>query len=368
MQTVAQGWLVLQLTNSAFKVGLVSTLGSLPILAFTLYGGVLADRVNKHRGIILFQSLMMCEALTLGILTATGRVTVAWVMALAVFLGTLSAFEVPFRQSFVIEMVGREDLLNAIALNSSVFNLSRIIGPVIAATLIAAVGLAACFFANAASFLAVIIAFLSMRGVVRGEGRKVEGQGTFQEGVRYAMGEKVPRSLLFLTATFSVFGFSFLPMLPVYAKNVLGVGATGYGGLMSAVGLGASVGALAMAALGSRAKGSTLIRFGGLMFSTALALVALVSQYWIAAFLLGLAGCSMILNNVMTNSLLQTQAPDALRGRVMGFYSLMVLGMAPFGSLQAGWISEHLGVRTSLALGGTVCAIATVGLGLRERA
>jgi len=245
MQTVAQGWLVLQLTNSPFKVGLVSTLGSLPILAFTLYGGVLADRVNKHRGIILFQSLMMCEALTLGILTATGRVTVAWVMALAVFLGTLSAFEVPFRQSFVIEMVGREDLLNAIALNSSVFNLSRIIGPVIAAALIAAVGLAACFFANATSFLAVIIAFLSMRGVIRGEGRQVEGQGTFQEGVRYAMGEKVPRSLLLLTAAFSVFGFSFLPMLPVYAQNVLGVGATGYGGLMSAVGLGASVGALA---------------------------------------------------------------------------------------------------------------------------
>jgi predicted MFS family arabinose efflux permease len=302
------------------------------------------------------------------VLTATGRVTVAWVMALAVFLGTLSAFEVPFRQSFVIEMVGREDLLNAIALNSSVFNLSRIIGPVIAAALIAAVGLAACFFANAASFLAVIIAFLSMRGVVSGgEGRRVDGQGTFQEGVRYAMGEKTPRSLLLLTAAFSVFGFSFLPMLPVYAQNVLGVGATGYGGLMSAVGLGASVGALTMAALGSRAKGSTLIRFGGLMFSSALALVALVSQYWIAAFLLGVAGCSMILNNVMTNSLLQTQAPDNLRGRLMGFYSLMVLGMAPFGSLQAGWIAEHLGVRTSLALGGTVCAIATVGLGLREK-
>ncbi len=368
MQTVAQGWLVLQLTNSAFKVGLVSTLGSLPILAFTLYGGVLADRVNKHRGIILFQSLMMCEALTLGVLTATGRVTVAWVMALAVFLGTLSAFEVPFRQSFVIEMVGREDLLNAIALNSSVFNLSRIIGPVIAATLIAAVGLAACFFANAASFLAVIIAFLSMRGVTSGGSqRQIDDQGSFREGVRYAMGEPVPRALLLLTATFSVFGFSFLTMLPVYARNVLGVGATGYGGLMSAVGIGASVGALAMAALGHRARGSSLIRVGGLLFSTALALVALVSQYWIAALLLGLAGCSMILNNVMTNSLLQTRAPDALRGRVMGFYSLMVLGMAPFGSLQAGWISEHLGVRTSLALGGAVCATATILLGFREQ-
>jgi predicted MFS family arabinose efflux permease len=182
------------------------------------------------------------------------------------------------------------------------------------------------------------------------------------------MGEPVPRALLLLTATFSVFGFSFLTMLPVYARNVLGVGATGYGGLMSAVGIGASVGALAMAALGHRARGSTLIRVGGLLFSMALALVALVSQYWIAALLLGLAGCSMILNNVMTNSLLQTRAPDALRGRVMGFYSLMVLGMAPFGSLQAGWSSEHLGVRTSLALGGAVCATATVFLGLRAPA
>ena len=256
--------------------------------------------------------------------------------------------------------------MNAIALNSSVFNLSRIIGPVIAAILIAALGLAACFFANAGSFLAVIIAFLAMREVktsVSEEAR--DSRQSFREGVGYAMGEKVPRSLLLLTAIFSVFGFSFLVMLPVYSRNVLHVEATGYGGLMSAVGIGASVGALAMAAFGHRAKGAALIKIGGLLFSGSLALVALVSHYWVAALLLGVAGCSMILNNITTNSLLQTQAPDSLRGRVMGFYSLMVLGMAPFGALQAGWISEHLGVRVSLAFGAAVCAVATVVLGLR---
>jgi MFS family permease len=363
MQTVALGWLVLQLTNSAFKVGLVSTLGSLPILAFTLYGGVLADRVNKHRGIILLQTLMMCEALTLAILTVTGRVTVGWLMVLAGFLGTLSAFEVPFRQSFVIDMVGREDLMNAIALNSSVFNLTRIIGPAIAAIIIATFGLAACFFANAASFLAVIGAFASMRGVKQGVAVvHLDGAASFKEGVRYAMGEAEPRALLLLTATYSVFGFSFLIMLPVFARNVLGTGAGGYGGLMSAVGIGASVGALGMAAFGHRAPGPRLIRIGGLLFGTTLALVATVSSYWLAVGLMAAAGCAMILNNINTNSLLQTRSPDTLRGRLMGFYSLMVLGMAPFGSLQAGWVSEHFGVRTSLALGGAVCAVATLAL------
>ena len=365
MQTVAQGWLVLQLTNSAFAVGLVSMLGSLPVLLFTLYGGVLADRVNRRRSVILLQSLMLVEALTLALLTVSHRVTVHWVMALALFLGSCAAFEVPIRQAFLMEMVGREDLMNAIALNSSVFNVTRIIGPAIAGSLIAAAGLAVCFFANALSYVAVLAGLAVMRLPVERPGNgRVEGRGLFSEGVRYAMGESRPRALLLLMATYSVFGFSFIAMLPVFAREVLGTGAAGYGGLMSAVGIGAAGGALAIAGFGRKLRGDwrghRLIRGAGILFGLSLVAVAVARVYLVAALLLGLAGCAMILNNVMTNTLLQTEAPDQMRGRIMGFYSWVVLGMAPFGALLAGWISERFGVPVALAFGGGICVIATL--------
>jgi MFS family permease len=370
MQTVARGWLVLQLTDSAFQVGLVSAFGSLPILLFTLYGGVLADRVRKVRAILLLQSLMLVEALTLALLTQFHLITVHWVMVLALFIGTLSAFEVPIRQAFVIDMVGREDLMNAIALNSSVFNVTRIIGPSVAGVVIATAGIAACFFGNALSYLAVLGGLLMMRFPGDGGPRpRVAGEGSFAEGLRYVFTEPLPRALLLLTAAFSIFGFSFVTMLPVYARNVLHTGAAGYGGLMSAVGIGASIGALTMAWIGGRVKGTSIVRWGGIIFGLALILTAFVSSYWAALGLLGLAGCAMIFNNIMTNTLLQTRTPDHLRGRVMSYYSLMVLGMAPFGSLQAGWVAEHFGVGMSIAVGGAICILLTlvmVGSGLPD--
>jgi MFS family permease len=356
MQVVALGWLVLELTNSPFYVGLVSALGSLPILLFTLWGGVLADRVDRRRALILLQALMLFDALALALLTATGVVTVHWVMALALVHGTSSAFEVPIRQAFVMDMVGKDDLVNAIALNSSNFNLTRIVGPALAGVVIATGGVAPCFFLNAASFLAVISSFVAMRGA---DAARQEAAGlnpaTFREGARYALGVGVPRALLLLTAVFSIFGFSFIAMLPVYARDVLHTDARGYGGLMTAVGIGASVGALAMAAMGHRVSRITVIRTAGLLFSVALAGMAVVRQWWLAALLLSVTGCLMILTNVATNTQLQTAAPDQLRGRVMGFYSLMVLGMSPFGALQAGWISEQFGVPASLGAGSLGC-------------
>lgn len=361
MQIVAQGWLVLELTDSAFLVGLVSALGSLPILLFTLWGGVLADRVNRRRALLLLQSLMLCDALALGGLTATGHITTEWVMLLAAVHGTSAAFEVPIRQAFLVDMVGREDLMNAIALNSSNFNLTRIVGPVIAGGLIAAAGIAVCFFLNAASFLGAIGALLLMRSAAGGD-RKGHPAATFLEGARYALGAGEPRTLLTLTATFSVFGFSAFTMLPVYARDVLDTGAAGYGGLMTAVGVGASAGALTMASIGHRLPRHRVIRLAGVLFAAALAAVALVRTWVPAAVALALAGCAMILNNISTNSQLQTGAPDHLRGRVMGFYSLMILGVAPLGSLQAGWVSEHLGVPTALAAGAAICVLATLWL------
>jgi len=363
MQVVALGWLVLELTGSAFWVGLVSALGSLPILLFTLWGGVLADRVRRRRALVLLQSLMLLDALTLGVLTVTGHVTVYWVMALAVIHGTSSAFEVPIRQTYVLDMVGRDDLMNAIALNSSNFNLTRIVGPAIAGAVISTAGVAPCFFVNAASFLAVIASFLLMRGgdqVPTGSGGGAVA--TFAEGTRYAIGEAEPRALLALTAVYSTFGFAFITMLPVYAREVLRTGARGYGGLMTAVGLGASAGALALAAIGHRYPRLTVIRMAGWLFGGALAAAAFARTWWLAAVVLGLAGCAMVLNNVSANAQLQTSAPDHLRGRVMGFYSLMVLGMAPFGSLQAGWVSERFGVPASLGVGAVVCLLATLRL------
>ncbi len=214
MQTVAQGWLVLQLTKSAFQVGLVTTINTLPVLLFTLYGGVVADRVNKRRFLLTLQTLMLLEALALALLTATGRVTVGWVMVLAASQGLLAAFEIPARQSFLVEMTGHEDLMTAIALNSSVFNVTRVIGPAIAGVVIATVGIAACFFVNAASYLAVLWMLAIMRPPFAGTSATSAGRSTFGDGWRYVMHTAEPRLLTLLTITFSVFGFSFAPMLP----------------------------------------------------------------------------------------------------------------------------------------------------------
>jgi MFS family permease len=357
IQVVAQGWLVLQLTDSAFAVGLVTTLGSLPILVFTLYGGVVADRVNKHRLVLILQSLMLLEALSLGILTVLHLVTVHWVMGLAVFFGFLSAFEVPTRQSLIAEIVGREDLMNAIALGSSAFNVARVVGPSIAGALIATVGLAACFFANAASYLAVVASLLLMRIEPRARPPAEPALEAMREGFRYIFGNRWPRAIVTIIATFAVFGFSFMTMMPVFARDVLHVGARGYGALVSSIGVGAAGGAFFMAGLGGRTRRARLVLGSSVTFGALLTSAAFAPGFWSAMVLFTVAGCLMALNGIASNTVLQTQAPDRLRGRVMGFYSFVVLGMAPFGSLQAGWVAEHFGVRASVALGGAVCLV-----------
>ncbi len=360
MQVVAQGWLVLELSDSPFLVGLVTSLESLPILLLTLYGGVLADRVDRRRAIAFLQAGMLLESLALTLLTATGHVTVGWIMVLAPVLGIFSAFEVPIRQAFMMEMVGREDLINAIALNSSVFNLTRIVGPVIAGGLIATLGTTACFAVNTVSFLAVVVAFTRMRPPFPGALEKKSNlQPTFRDGIRYALGTPEPRALLGLAAALSIFGLGpVLAMLPVYAREVLQRGASGYGGLMSAVGVGAAFGAIAMASLGHRLDRRRLIVTATLFLSTMLALTAFHHSYGLAWVGLAIVGLGSALAAISINTLLQTEAPDHLRGRVLGFYSFVVLGLAPFGSLQAGWISEHFGVPMNFMTGALVCALA----------
>jgi MFS family permease len=259
IQTVAQGWLVLHLTDSAFAVGLVTALGTLPILCFTLYGGVVADRVNKHRLVLILQAGMLLEALLLGILVHLDLVTVNWVMGLAVFFGLLSAFEVPTRQALIAEIVEREDLMNAIALGSSAFNVARVVGPAIAGALIATLGLAACFFANAASYVAVLASLLLMRPAARPCLPVEPALQAMLEGFRYIFGNRWPRAIVTLIATFAVFGFSFMTMMPVFARDALHLDARGDGALVSAIGVGAATSAFFMAALGGRARRAPLV-------------------------------------------------------------------------------------------------------------
>ncbi len=370
VQTVAQGWLVLQLTDSAFAVGLVTALGSLPILLFTLYGGVVADRVDKRRLVLVLQSLMLLEALTLAVLTHQGWINVHLVMALASFYGLLSAFEVPARQALVSEIVGKEDLMNAIALNSSAFNVARVIGPSIAGALIATVGLAVCFYLNAASYLAVIVGLVLMRVQRPGSPSTARAFGALKEGFGYIFGNRWPRALVTIIAAFSIFGYSFLPMMPVFARDVLGLDADGYGAIVSAIGLGAAVGAIGMAASGGRTRSGRLLIGSFALFGVLLAGAAFAPGFWSALALFTLAGCLMAMNGILANTMLQLQAPDRLRGRVMGFYSFVVLGMAPFGAFQAGWVSEHYGARVAFALGGAACVViaGVVGWALRTGA
>jgi MFS family permease len=367
MQGIALGWLVLELTDSVFAVGLVSAMGALPVLLFTLHGGALADRWNRRRALILLQSGMLLEALVLAIIAWTGHATLGWIIALALVAGTLSAYEIPVRQSFLMDLVGKDNLMNGIAMNSLAFNLSRVFGPALAGVIVAVAGAPVAFFINAASYLAVLGGLLQIRlDPALISPRRVPPP--LGEALRYIFAPGWPRTLVTMTATYTIFGISFLAILPAYARDVLGTGATGYGGLTSAFGLGAAAGGLAIAGFGARLRRGDVALKGGLLIGIALLLAALAPVYTAAFLLLLIGGMSAAMAAIVTNTLLQTQAPDPLRGRVIGFYSFIVVGLAPFGSFQAGWIGEHLGIRTAAATGGGVCLLVATWLSLKARA
>jgi MFS family permease len=368
MQTVALGWVVLELTNSPFQVGLVSTLGALPVLLFTLYGGVVADRMNKHRMVLVLQTGMLIEALALAILTHTGHITVHWIQVLALIAGLFSAFEIPARQAFVVEMVGKEDLFTAVAINSTVFNGTRVLGPALAGLLLAAAGAAVCFYVNAASYLAVIGGLVAMRMPTGTAVARPSGQGdlhALKEGVRFLFSQPLQRTLVLVTTSFSIFGFAFIPMLPVFARDVLHTGSAGYGAMMSAVGIGAALGAIGAAIWGHRLERERWVLPCAVAFALMLVAAGLAPNLTVALVLLALVGFAWVLMAVFTNTILQITSPDALRGRVMGFYSFMVVGLAPFGSFQMGWMAEHYGARTAYVAGGAACMLVAAFAWLR---
>ena len=367
MQNVGEGWLILLLTNSPFYVGLTSALSSVGVLLFSLYAGVIADRVDKRRVIVFMQAAFMLEAFAVSILIWTHVIAVWQVLVLATILGIASAFDIPMRQAFVIEMVGKEDLMNAIALNSSLFNGARVIGPAIAGFLIGAVGIAWCYFLNGLSYIAVIAGLLMMRLPHNPRPSDVTSAWTgFREVLIYLRGDRRLRVLMILTATLSLFGFPYIPMMPVFARDVLHRGATGYGALTSSIGVGAVIGALGVAVFSRRIRArGRLMLIGGTAFGILLILFSVSRSLPLSMALLVLTGCAMIVNNSLTNTLIQTAAPDQLRGRVMGFYSFVFVGMAPFGAFMFGLAGEHVGVPLTLAAGGVVVTLAVVIAGWR---
>ena len=352
MQTTAQGWLVLQLTDSPFLLGLVTAAGAFPVLLFSLYAGVVADRMDKRRIILVAQSLAGVLSLALAILVGTGQVTFRAVLASALLLGVTHAFEVPTRQAFFVELVGKQDLPNAIALNSAAFNATRIVGPAVAGVLIATVGIEACFYANAVSYAAVIAGLLAIRlPRFKPSGQHGSALEGLAEGLGYLRRERRASALIGIMAALSILAFPYAMLLPVFARDVLQAGPQGLGWLLSATGVGALVGSAAVAAWGSRVPRGRLLVGASLAFTTLLAGFALSRSLPLSMLLLGGVGFFMIVNNASVNAVLQGLVPDDLRGRVMSVYVFMFLGMTPLGALQAGVLARYWGAPGALLAG-----------------
>lgn len=358
MQSVAQSWLVYRLTDSAVWLGVVSFISLLPVFVLAPLGGALADHYSRHRIILLTQICSLLLALTLALLTLSARIELTHVIVLAALLGIVNAADIPARQSFVPQLVEREQLLNAIALNSSMFNAARIIGPSLAGVVIAAVGEGWCFMINALSYLVVIGALLRMRlpahkPVVRTETlwRHLGG------GFRFVLATPPVRALLLLLGLMSLMAMPYAVLMPIFADRILGGGPNALGLLMAASGLGALLGALTLAGRRGVAGLGHWIAAAAATLGASLILFSSSRMLWLSALLLVPGGFSMMVQMASSNTLIQMMVPDALRGRVMAIYSMMFLGMAPFGSLWAGYAASVLSAPLTLTIGGGVCLL-----------
>jgi len=366
MQSMAQGWLALELSNSAFIVGLVAAAGSLPILLFSLHAGVLVDRRDKLRLVKIAQSLLLVEATLLWYFTWSGRITIPGLVLLALVGGAIGSVEIPARQSLMIELVGRDDLRDAIALNSSGFNLARIFGPAIGAAIIARFGLAWCFGVNALSYLTVLIGLaritLPPRPPIVVTTSPLEG---IREGLAFVAHTRHVRGLVWLITAYSILGIPYLSLMPVMARDVLGVGAAGYGVMLSAVGIGGMIGALGLAASAPRSRGRLLTRtsfaYGALLL--AFSFMRIPTAAYVLLFVIGFV---MIVNNALANTLMQSIVPDEFRGRLMAIYSLIVVGLPQvIGAFGAGAVARVVGV--DAAIGGAALLMLLFGWWLFRR-
>ena len=370
MQSVGQSWLVLELTNSPFRLGLIGTLQFGPILLFSFLGGAISDRVRKRRLLIGTQSALMLQAFTLSVLVWSGYVQFWHVAVLAALYGLANTLDMPSRQSFIANLVPRGDLMNAIALNSAVFNGARVVGPAAAGLLVARYGTAAAFLFNGLSFLAVIAALTAIRTDGAPRPRSGVGMGAeIAEGVRYALG--TPRiALVFgLLLSVSLFVVNMNVLVPLIARNVLHEGAHGFGLLMASLGVGAMVGALAVATFAVGRPPLWLVVASALAAATLLGALSFVHHFALAASVLMALGFAQIVFMTSCNTAVQIQVPDELRGRIMGLYALVFAGMTPFGSLFMGSVAERWGVLRACAVGGAagLLLVSTLTLVWRHR-
>lgn len=366
MQTVAQSWLVFKLTNSAFLLGLVGFLSLIPVFLFALLGGVVADRVNKRKILIWTQVAFMLLAFILAVMTQFELITPGQIMLLAFLNGTVMAFDAPARQAVIVELAGKQHLLNAIALNSAAFNSGRIIGPALAGVLIASIGMSGCFYINGLSFIAVIVALLLIHNNHSPKPNKNSGLiKDLVEGLRWTKNNRSIFLLIVMAGIISLFGVSYIILMPVFASEVLKLPAKGFGVLMSSTGIGALISALMLPRLGGFNKKARLIIFSSLLFSLALILFSLSRIYLFSIFLLVIVGWSSVTAASLINNSLQTLVSDELRGRVMAAFMVTFAGLVPFGNLFAGGLAQLLGVSQTIMLNGIVLLVVFLSISIK---
>ncbi len=367
IQTLAQGWLVLKLTDSPLYLGLVGAAASFPMLILSLWGGVLADRFDKRKILLLTQFSSMLLAFILGALVSLELVRLWHVFLTALCLGIVNSIDAPTRQAYIVELAGPEDLSNAIALHSAVFNGARIVGPAIAGFMISQAGLDWCFYVNGASFLAVLWGLWLIDSTHKPHGRELSPLQNLILALRYIRHTPCVMSLICLIGISSIFGMAYTVLMPVFARDILKVGASGLGFLMSATGIGALAGALTIAYLGNFSSKSIFILLTCCLFSMTILSFSFSRNYLLSLVILAVAGWSLVSFTAATNTLLQSIIPDKLRGRVMSVYVLAFMGLMPVGSLQAGALAQWIGSPLSLAIGACICAASVIYLYIRRR-
>jgi MFS family permease len=359
MQTVAQSWLVYRLTGSTLLLGIVGFSSQIPVFLVATLGGAVADHYERRRIIVATQTASMILAFILAWLTLSGNIREWHILVLSAALGIVNAFDIPARQAFLVEMVGREDLTNAIALNSSMFNGARVVGPAIAGLLVAAIGEGWCFFANAVSYIAVLAGLFMMK--LKPWSRslsEVSTVGRIVEGFRFVGATGPVWALLSLVGIVSVAGMPYSVLMPIFADRILHRGAEAMGLLMGATGVGALTGALLLAGrTGVKGLGRWIV-VSTIGFGVSLILFAVSRSFWLSMALLVPAGCGMMVMSAASNTLIQVMVPNQLRGRVMAVYSMVFMGMAPLGALLAGVLADRTGAPAIVALGGLLCIAA----------
>ncbi|MDQ1348411.1 MAG: hypothetical protein QG573_1785, partial [Acidobacteriota bacterium] len=356
MQSVAQAWLAYRLTNSAVLLGIVGFAGQIPTLLFSPAGGVVADRFPRRRVLIVTQAGSMGLAFVLAALTFADVISVPWILALAALGGVVNAFDIPTRQAFAIDMVGRDDLVNAIALNSSIFNAARVMGPAIAGLLVARIGEAWCFLVNGVSYFAVLASLVAMQvSPTAAAVRTTSVWTSVREGFAYVARARPVRALLLLLGLVSLTGMPYAVLMPVFAREILGGGARELGLLMGASGVGALLGAVVLAHRRSVKGLGTFVALCAGGMGLALVAFSFSHSFWISAALLVPVGFCMMSEMASSNTLIQSLIPDAMRGRVMSLYAMMFMGMAPVGALLAGGLASRIGAPATIAGGGVLC-------------